>query len=72
MNPRSLVEIINLATIQIALGTPDASQAATRFAGNGCSIDKKRNKGMARIWHPVLIDSNKDQPSRAQIEWLPS
>ncbi len=33
-------------------GTPDASQATACFAGNGRSIGKKHNKGMARVWRP--------------------
>ena len=49
-------ETISSATIQITFRTPDASQAAARFAGNGCSIGKKRNKGLARVWRPELVD----------------
>ena len=50
---------IDPVTILFVLRMPDTSQAAARFAGNGDSIGKKRNKGMARVWYPELFDFNR-------------
>jgi len=41
--------IINPAPIHATLRTSDRSQNAARFAGNGHSIDKKRNKVLASV-----------------------
>jgi len=40
---------INLASIYAILRTSDKSQNAARFAGNGDSIGKKRNKVLAFV-----------------------
>ncbi|WP_456377324.1 hypothetical protein [Thiolapillus sp.] len=41
--------VINPASIYAILRTSDRSQNAARFAGNGYSIGKKRNKVLASV-----------------------
>ncbi|WP_456376598.1 hypothetical protein [Thiolapillus sp.] len=43
------LRIINPASIYAILRTSDRSQNAARFAGNGYSIGKKRNKVLASV-----------------------